>query len=307
MSTKAGAVPTSRGAQQRQGIPLIINGPSVSSPSPDPKTRQLLHEVTERASYVAFRDEVSCDAVDLSECHVIPDTALEVARLWSNEELDRSVASVGLGSEPTFVVHMKQKYCQDASEAAEAVDALARQIDARPVLIAIGECHGDDQVHTRVAQLMKSNPACLLPRSLVDVASNIHHSRAYIGSSMHGYITAVAFGTPALLVLNSTPHHKFLGLLSQLGMDRAKAVAPNWRAATKQSPRRVESSNRQAVFRSLDAHWASVGEALQFEVRTDDSFALRHWKRQVVTRQLAASGKRRLRSTLSRAKVAIRD
>jgi polysaccharide pyruvyl transferase WcaK-like protein len=285
---------------QRQGIPLVFNGPSVSLRSPDRTTRRLLDEVAERASYVALRDEASCRALSTRDCKVVPDTALEVSRLWSKHDLERAAAQYGLQSVATLAVHMKEKYSQAPLVVAEAIDVLARRFRATPVLIAIGQCHGDDQVHRRVAKLMKSEPICVVPNSLVGVASIIDHSVAYVGSSMHGFITAVALRTPGLLVLEQSPHHKFLGLLSSLGLDPADAIAADWTTASTLPVALVETEDRLAALRVLAGHWASVAEALQSEPRMDYSPTIRYWKSQVIARQLAASVRWRVRSAASR-------
>ena len=85
-------------------------------------------------------------------------------------------------------------------------------------------------------------------------------SRLYLGASLHGYITALAYGVPARLV--TVPRlGKFNGFLSQVG--RLEDACGNWAEACE----RTESGEVSPVAPAdtldrLEAHWDRVAAAL---------------------------------------------
>jgi polysaccharide pyruvyl transferase WcaK-like protein len=248
---------------QRQNIPLVVNAPSVSRSNHNRRLKWMLRSVGDVAAYVAVRDEPSRLAFADSRVRVVPDTAMDVDGLWSEHDLAAAVAKHGLAGTPTFAIHMKKKYLPSVVEAARVVDELARRLEARAVFVAIGVCHGDHDVHERVAALMETDPVCVVPESLVEVAGLIRHSLAYIGSSMHGFLTGTSFGTPSLLVLNEAPHHKFGGLLAQLDLDPSVSIASSWSAVSLASLSTVDAGSRARVDSRLDTHWGEVSAALE--------------------------------------------
>lgn len=59
------------------------------------------------------------------------------------------------------------------------------------------------------------------PRSLCELAACIARSQAYIGSSLHGAITACAFGVKAAIVAREPGDGgKFSGFLGAFGLER---------------------------------------------------------------------------------------
>jgi hypothetical protein len=82
----------------------------------------------------------------------------------------------------------------------------------------------------------------------------------YIGSSMHGFITAVSYGVPALLVLEGKkPMRKFQGVLDTVGAD-GSIICNSWEGALASLDRAftVSPERLQSIHSILDAHWEMI-------------------------------------------------
>jgi len=209
----------------RTGAALAWNAPGVPSPVEGAWVRRLRDLALEAADYVCVRDEASRIYLGGSTfgVDVVPDTAVKLGAVWPAAALaDHARAafeSRGMRVPERWIAfHINDRYIGTGLPAAcAAAGRIADTLDAVPVLLAIGPCHGDDTLARQAASLF--NGEVLLvdrPRGLKEIAGLIAHARAYVGSSMHGLVTALAYRRPGLAVA-STRMVKFLGLLEQLG------------------------------------------------------------------------------------------
>ncbi len=195
------------------GVPLVWNAPGVPT-SFAPVAARRVAEVARRSAYVSVRDETSrthlaAAGVD-ADVHVLPDPAWAVRDLWTHVELrDAYAARVGeRAAERVAVFHTGPLRAVESPAAiAESVAAIARQLDVTPLLLSIGACHGDGPFLEEIARHLRADagldPIVVVdaePVPLRDVAACLAASAAYIGASMHGAITTMAFGRPALIV-----------------------------------------------------------------------------------------------------------
>lgn len=224
---------------ERDGARLIWNAPGVPRMMAG-RAAELLRAATARVDYLAVRDETSAEHLRRSgvstEIHVVPDTALDVTRLWSDEQLDAAYAAVFPGGERperTIAVHVKERYLREPNEQLAArLDQLCEHLGAQAILLALGVCHGDDQSARRVAQAMRTRPFVVdRPDSLLSVTAVLARSAMYVGSSLHGLMVSTAFGRPAWCVATEQAHgaRKFSGFLRQI--DAEGRLCPNWEAA----------------------------------------------------------------------------
>ncbi|HEX9857978.1 MAG TPA: hypothetical protein VGA75_06440, partial [Paracoccaceae bacterium] len=90
----------------------------------------------------------------------------------------------------------------------------------------------------------------------------IAFSDGYVGASMHGFVTAAAYGRPGIIV--GRPNlPKMRGLLHHL--DRLADEASNWQTALSLIAPRLGSSASKipgSVRTSLDEHWRKIGHVL---------------------------------------------
>jgi polysaccharide pyruvyl transferase WcaK-like protein len=213
---------------ENNNLPICWNSPGVPSSLPVslwPRLRSYL----ERVNYLCVRDEMSRDflrevAPDL-EISVTPDPAWDIDKIWTAEALEAAYCNAFLSRQAdvpdrSVVIHLNSRYLGEAApeELGAHLDALCRGLNATGILIAIGPCHGDDVLASSVAAQMKTKPLLInRPAGLKETAACIARSVAYIGSSMHGFITASSFCIPAVVVASSSMI-KFPGMLSQIGL-----------------------------------------------------------------------------------------
>jgi GT2 family glycosyltransferase/polysaccharide pyruvyl transferase WcaK-like protein/glycosyltransferase involved in cell wall biosynthesis len=256
---------------EARGIPLLWNAPGVPAPI-EGRLAPILKSATEDAAYVSVRDHGSRARLQQSGVKapvaVVPDPALDVDRLWPDEALDEAAeTTLGGGADRLIAVHLNRRYVRgDDQDVAALLDTLAQQQDARLMLLGLGPCHGDDALAVGVAASMRSEPVVISrPAALRQVAALIRGSDAYVGSSLHGFVTACAFGVPALLVASERPpgRGKFSGFLDHVRQSRALMsdlpMAIEELPATIEGPPPVLGPAREAV----DAHWSTIRAVLE--------------------------------------------
>ena len=255
-----------------RSIPLIWNAPGV----PGPFSSELLPLVSralERVDYLNVRDRASAEFLSAAfdgEIHVVPDTAIDVATLWSRTEIEEaytaSYAERGRSVRgPSAVFHLNSRYLDESTPAIAArLDRICSRLDVTPILLAIGPCHGDGELASRVGRAMKTDPLVIdKPRSLREVAAVIANAHVYLGSSLHGVITACAFGVRAINVA-SRRLPKFAGFLEQFGLE--EWLTESWKEADAAVDRLVRTADepwesiRERAEPLLDAHWQIVRE-----------------------------------------------
>ncbi len=253
-----------------QGIPLCWNAPGVPAAFGE-HAANALRQATCAVQYLAVRDATSRDHLRTAgvarAIAVVPDTAFDVARLWSTAELERAYrdAHRRRGAEPptrSVVLHLSPRYCQPAAaDLAAGIQALCRRHCVRPILLALGPCHGDDRWTREVGELVGDALIVDEPDSLLEMASCIAGSQAYIGSSLHGMITACAFGRRGMLVVSdrAARRSKFLGLAAPLQLE--DWLVTTWSAAFEKSDALMSAGsetwacNLRDVEIRLAAHW----------------------------------------------------
>ncbi|PZF57760.1 hypothetical protein DEJ23_06360 [Curtobacterium sp. MCSS17_008] len=243
-----------------QAIPLALNAPGI------PRkfgwaTRGFLRGLADTASYFSVRDEYSADIArraGATDVHVAPDSALAIPRVLG-DIVERPSGRI--------VVHLNERYIGlEENGIAALLDDIARTSGDRICLLAIGPCHGDDIVAENIAGLMRTDPIVLsTPHAAAEVAGEISAASGYIGSSMHGYVTAVAYGVPALLVADGKAQHKFAGLLSHVGGERD--LRTSWADAREEVtdgnwPGSADTRDLKLAETRLTAHWNQVRAAL---------------------------------------------
>jgi polysaccharide pyruvyl transferase WcaK-like protein len=251
----------------RQDIPLVFNAPGVPRPFVG-LSRRIVADVVRQAVYVAVRDERSRDLLSAAGApgvEVVPDTALALSDLIP---VPRSSSTAVPVEGDYFVAHVNSRYgMRDDLAVAARIDSIARDRGARPVLVAIGPCHGDDETAERVARLMSSDVTVIArPRRVRDVAATIAGARFYVGSSLHGFITASTYGVPGVLIADRGAQHKFLGLLEQLGeqdrMVTSWGAAEDLAAPSGNSSKFTTAPDLARCRTAIAEHWTAVRSAV---------------------------------------------
>ena len=170
----------------------------------------------------------------------------------------------GYGPEAYLVAQMTMGYGGDHLDAwCDAVAELSRQTGHPVVLLPI--CHFlDDEAFLAVAKtrLVARGIECTLIKGRInvkDTAALIGRSTGYIGSSLHGAVTAVAFAKP-LAVLGHSMDGKHEGSLRAVGITGAVTTEP---AGLVSCFATTAGSDRQAArIRAQDAARASFDRLL---------------------------------------------
>lgn len=260
------------------GAPLLWNAPGV--PGGFRKEQHgLVRAALQRADYLSVRDAASRDFLlevwPQAQVAVVPDSAWTLPRLWPREALAavREAFHARRGGEAadrTVIFHLNKRYVQDRplANVARLLDELAGTAGLRPVLVAFAPCHGDDQLAREVGALMATQPIVVdAPQSIQEIAALVAFADLYVGSSMHGLITALAYGVPAFCV-SSRSMAKFDGLLKLVGQD--DLVLEDWAEAKgrlhagdlQARTARVDAVRGEIAGR-LDAHWDRIREGLR--------------------------------------------
>jgi polysaccharide pyruvyl transferase WcaK-like protein len=257
-------------------VPIVWNAPGVNLAFTELEGTNFVSVTTAAADMIAVRDERSranLSGGPTSDVAVVPDTALDIDRVWPKARLadvfrrllERKEAPV---DRPFVAFHIKKRSLGGLSvqRVVEMLDEFAGRVPALPILLALGPCHGDD-VFARELSEKLGRPHVLLddPQGIEEIASAIAGSVLYLGSSLHGYITAYAYEIPSLLV--TVPRlDKFEGFLEQI--DRVEDACADWveafdkAAAYNAAPRPYDKRRAAAARAALDRHWSSLVEAL---------------------------------------------
>ena len=255
----------------RHDVPLCWNGPGVFAGFA-PVAAELLRWTASVSDYLTVRDEASRrfleEAGVSQEIGVIPDTALEVSRLWTVEEISKAYAQAfddRNKSMPgrTLAFHINRHYAgENATCVAARIDRICEKLDATAILIAIGPSHGDSEMQRQVAQSMRSDPLLIdQPQSLREIAACIARSEAYFGSSLHGMITACSFGKRGVLVA-SEEVAKYAGFLEQFGL--TPWLTDSWAEVEQRvdelfaTPSNIWERVLETATPTLDRHWARL-------------------------------------------------
>ncbi len=259
------------------GIPLCWNAPGLPQDLLG-RAADLLRACTMDAEPLTVRDHLSRRRLHEAgvdrPVHVTCDTALDVSRLWTEAEIDAAHEALFADRNAdrprrTLAIHLNRRYLgADIQEVADEIDGIAALARATPVLLALGPCHGDDELVGEVAARMRV-PAVAVPRprSLREAAAAIGRADAYVGSSLHGMVTACSFGVPGLIVAREpSGSGKFSGFLELVGLE--EALVPSWAAAARELPSILHPQParherlREAWEPQLDAHWTRMRGSL---------------------------------------------
>jgi hypothetical protein len=216
------------------------------------------------ASYVAVRDANSAMWLEPCKAHVVPDTALGLSALWPRAALEPDFRAVLARHPPSpgpyVAVHVKERSLEEPlGQFAVRLKDFCATTGRTPILIGIGQCHGDHEVVAALARDLGG--ACIdlgQPVGLREIAAAIAFSDAYIGASLHGYVTAASYGRPGVIV-GKPPLPKMQGLLSQIGREADEAVS--WSAALDVMRGRIGAVPPvipSAAMAALDRHWEAV-------------------------------------------------
>jgi len=164
--------------------------------------KQYLVDTLGQATYVSVRDRYTQTVLaELGiKAHLAPDSAALMAQTCT--DLTATDAAKALTHEPYVAFQVSKHHAKNrTAELAHALDTLQKHTGYNVLLLPIGRApaHEDHLALEHIQSLMHT-PA-LVPASdssISDIMHLIAHSEVFIGSSLHGAITAMAFAVPHL-------------------------------------------------------------------------------------------------------------
>lgn len=207
-------------------IPVLWNAPGVPLAFED-RQKPIVQALCALVDYISVRDcnamGVLADAgVSRDLIKVVPDTVLSIASLYDNESIVKYFNAANLPISPREYVFFQ---C-NTSFTREEVEACARFLHGlhektgwKVLLQPIGFGLDDQAALQRVFECFPEEFILSeRPFNQFEIMSLIAEASCYIGSSLHGCITANAFGRPNV-VINRNHYNKTDGLVKILNRE----------------------------------------------------------------------------------------
>lgn len=256
-------------AAARRQVPVVWNAPGV--PYEFAMTeRPAVTASLDAASYLAVRDTFSAGLLGPGPIHVAPDTALGLSAMWPRPSLEQDFRALLTRSAPVppgpyVAVHVKLRSLDaPLDQLAVGLKDFRATTGRTPIMIGIGQCHGDDVIAATLARELEGQCIDLSqPLGLREIAAAIAFSDGYVGASLHGYITAVSYGRHGVIV-GRPQLPKMQGFLSQIG--READEAGTWQTALDQLKNQIDLARPTvppSATTALESHWQAVAKALK--------------------------------------------
>ena len=189
-----------------------------------------------RRPYLSVRDELSRSRLVRAgvenEIAVVPDSALLLNRLFSGELLQRRLGYLKSirafpAESPPLVVQGSRALLPYADEIGRSLAYGLGGSDIPVLLLETGPCHGDGEFADAIAPFLPVGNVYRLPQAFVveDVVAAIAHSRGFIGSSLHGSITAFVFDVP-FSIINLSGYTKLAAFAEMAGAEAVLVSSP---------------------------------------------------------------------------------
>jgi polysaccharide pyruvyl transferase WcaK-like protein len=218
--------------------------------------------------YITVRDEISkrrLEDAGIPNVAVVPDPALLIPRLLSRDLLARRLRYLrAIGAfpvrGPSLVVQGSRVLLPWLDPLASAVGTLASDLDVPVALIETGPTHGDGEFAEAMESRLPGPVHRVSDVGLEDVAAAIAGGMGFVGNSLHGNITAFAFGLPHV-ILGMNGETKLEGFARLAGTGALAAipedVIPTFRAVADAGPRTDVLARLQG---RLDHHFDTLAE-----------------------------------------------
>lgn len=208
----------------KYGLPIVFNAPGVPHAFLE-TDNPLVSTLVETIDYISVRDELSKqNLVDIGvrkKITVVPDSVLSISELYTQAELEQTIVHMDsqfLFQKPFIFAQINQAFTkEDVMEFGRVLIELKAQYGWEVVLQPIGYALNDLK---NIDLLLQAYPCAfqvqenkICPKELMAM---INRSKLYIGSSLHGFITANAMKTPAV-VFNYTKFNKIDGYCEMTG------------------------------------------------------------------------------------------
>lgn len=252
-------------------IPLIWNAPGVPTLFTEEQAL-VVRALCERVDYLSVRDELSKlhlqKAKVGNEIIVVPDTVCDISRHFSADSLESKAQEVfgplgiKLGEALVFQIHPTINEYQ-LPQIANMLHRLKQLLNCPILLLPIGHCHDDQVVLSELCKVSKQSfqlPSCRL--TLLETVATIAHAGSFIGTSLHGNITAFSYGIPHI-IYNAAMLSKLRGFADLIQEPFRHATCPQ--DILEMYPilkRRPSSSVQKMVSQRIATHFDRIAEVI---------------------------------------------
>lgn len=186
--------------------PIVYCSCGVPFSFPSPKFRAI-RAAFEAAAFVYVRDAPSRDKLREAgvsrDIEVAPDLIVTLSDFF-NQDQERVkglalLASHGVDTTKDIICFQScPQPPEKALELLQQLTALKKKLGAEIILLPTGYCHGDDFFLQQLAEQSGGALTCINTHSIRAMISVIAACKLFVGTSMHGNITAFSFGIPHL-------------------------------------------------------------------------------------------------------------
>lgn len=196
--------------------------------------RESVRRTLNQSRFIYLRDEQSAEKLRRAgverEIHVAPDLAITLSDQFDKKEQRRRgreiVSTLGIDPESSFLCFQCKPYPDFRED--EIVEQLKRYHERTKravVLLPIGHCHGDAPFLKGLAHRSSGSLKYADIYSVADIMSVIAASDMFIGTSLHGNVTASSYGIPHLF--GPLPVDKTAGFLDVMNLP-AELLLRSW-------------------------------------------------------------------------------
>lgn len=259
----------------KYNIPLLWNAPGVPLKFMNSE-KMIVRELCQLADYISVRDRISRN--NLMECqitsdvHVVPDTVFSISELISKEELEErfSQMDVGLEKDKYIVFHANHTFLQTEMQGCiETLRKIKEEHQLEILLLPIGYALGDE---TFIAELTKECPGEFITinnkMNPMEMLTLIANATGYIGASLHGCITASAYGVP-IVVCNYNHHIKVEGFLELVNVQEAVVYRTKDIYPVFEKKLVVSEENKKRAITQIEDHFQRLADQLESKKTTE--------------------------------------
>ncbi len=244
----------------KRNVPAAWNAPGVPLPFEDAfaDTVRLALAASDSVSVRDVPSRLHLDPHTHRPIQIVPDTAFLLNRLWpatgSHRRIVLALSRADTHTHATAINRMIAKLATSADGAANEVTVLPLTRWEFPAL---------DQARWLGRCKIKA-PLSHAENRLETAARLIGESAGYVGNSLHGLVTALAYGVPAVLVpptLAWKPH-KYSGFLNAMGLNPAVHIAETWDSAADKLLRQARPVAGETAQNTILTHTEALRQRL---------------------------------------------
>ena len=176
-------------------------------------------ESIEKAHYIFTRDLHTKERLGIKKIKQYPDLVSLMPKFFSKDELNNYVSEDFINwkkiydIEDYIVFQCSLAALEDNEEVNKQLQRISDKTHLPIVLLSIGNCNSHDDFEALEKLLSMSSYKCILikPKTVLEIASIISNSSLFIGSSLHGCITAQSYNVPIVALCKTIPKlHQYL-------------------------------------------------------------------------------------------------